>query len=127
MSSILLDSDVVINILKKKEETLRKLNTILDNNLAISVITVAEIFAGVRDSGIESVEKLFSYFEIVDIDKNIAKVAGNYAKEYKKAYCGISLEDYLIASTAKVKKYKLWSYNKKHYPMRDIELLEVFK
>ena len=123
MSSTLLDGDVVINILKKKEETLNTLNTLIDTNLAISVITVAEIYAGAKDKEIPTIEKLFSFFEIVNIDKTIAKIAGDYAKKYKKAYCGISLEDYLIAATAKYKNYKLWSYNKKHYPMDDIKII----
>ena len=123
MSSTLLDTDVVINILKKQEDTINLLNTIIDTNLSISVITVAEIYAGARAKEIPTIEKLFSFFEIVNIDKNIAKIAGDYAKKYKKAYCGISLEDYLIAATAKDRGFKLWSYNKKHYPMRDIELV----
>jgi predicted nucleic acid-binding protein len=124
MSRVLLDSDVVIKILKKKEETLTKLKSILDEKLAISVITVAEIYAGVRKNEIATVEKLFSYFEIVNIDKEIAKIAGEYANKYKKAYNGISLENYLIAATVKAKGYILWSYNKKYYPMKDIELFK---
>jgi predicted nucleic acid-binding protein len=49
---------------------------------------------------------------------------GNYANVYKKAYNKISLEDYLIAANAKVNSMKLWTNNKKHYPMEDIELVE---
>ena len=105
MSSTLLDTDVVINILKKREDTINLLNTIIDTNLSISVITVAKIYAGARAKEIPTIEKLFSFFEIVNIDK----IAGDYAKKYKKAYCGISLEDYLIAATAKDRGFKLWS------------------
>ena len=123
MNKILFDSDVIINILKKKNETLMKLDTLLDNKLFISPITIAEIYAGVKPKEIESVEQLFSYFEIINIDKEIAKIAGNYANRYKKAFNGISLEDYLIAATAKKYNIKLWTYNKKHYPMDDIKII----
>ncbi len=122
MNKILLDSDVVINILKKKEETIKQLILFNESELYVSPITVAEVFAGARDKEIEIINKLFSYFKIAKINYNIGKIAGDYAKRYKKAFCGISLEDYLIAATAKYYNLSLWSYNKKHYPMDDINL-----
>ena len=124
MSKILLDSDVIINILKKKEETIEQLMLFNGSELYISPITVAEVFAGARDNELETIKKLFSYFKIVEINYNIGQIAGNYAKKYKKAFCGISLEDYLIAATAKYHNLSLWSYNKKHYPMDDIILIK---
>jgi len=122
MSKILLDSDVIINILKKKEETIKRLMLFSESELYISPITVAEVFAGAKNKEIETINKLFSYFKIAEINYYIGKIAGSYAKKYKKAFCGISLEDYLIAATAKYYNLSLWSYNKKHYPMDDINL-----
>jgi len=123
MGRTLLDSDVIINILKKKEETLKQLMLFQERELYISPITVAEVFAGARENEIETINRLFSYFKVAEINYNIGQIAGNYAKKYKKAFCGISLEDYLIAATAKYYNFSLWSYNKKHYPMDDINLL----
>jgi len=120
MNKILLDSDVVINILKKKDETLKQLMLFHDSELYISPITVAEIFAGAKEKEIDTINRLFSYFKIAEINYGIGEIAGVYAKNYKKAFCGISLEDYLIAATAKYYHLTLWSYNKKHYPMDDI-------
>jgi predicted nucleic acid-binding protein len=120
MDKILLDSDVIINILKKKEETLKQLMQFQESELYISPITVAEIFAGAKESEIDTINRLFSYFKVAEINYGIGEIAGVYAKKYKKAFCGISLEDYLIAATAKYHHLTLWSYNKKHYPMDDI-------
>jgi predicted nucleic acid-binding protein len=120
MTKILLDSDVVINILKKKEETLQKLNSLLECEFYISPIVIAEIYAGARPKEIEQIEQLFSYFKIVNIDGDIGIITGNYANEFKKAFNGISLEDYMIAATAKYYNLSLWTYNKKHYPMKDL-------
>jgi len=39
-----------------------------------------------------------------------------------KAFQGISLEDYLLAATARVHRCPLWTRNRKHYPMDDIEI-----
>jgi len=122
MGRVLLDSDVIINILKKKEETLKQLMLFQEEELYISPVTVAEVFAGARENEIETIKRLFNYFKVAEINYNIGEIAGNYAKKYKKAFCTISLEDYLIAATAKYYKLSLWSYNKKHYPMDDIIL-----
>jgi len=66
---------------------------------------------------------LFSFFEIINIDAQIGFIAGKYANKYSKAFNKISLEDYLIAATVRVYNLVLWTYNKKHYPMKDITLL----
>jgi len=47
-------------------------------------------------------------------------LTGKYANEFRKAFNGISLEDFMIAGTAKHYNLALWTYNKKHYPMRDL-------
>ena len=47
---------------------------------------------------------------------------GLYANRYSKAFQGISLEDYLLAATARVHRCPLWTRNRKHYPMDDIDI-----
>jgi len=63
---------------------------------------------------------LFSYFKSLEIGDDIGILTGNYANKFQKAFNGISLEDFMIAATAKYYNLTLWTYNKKHYPMRDI-------
>jgi len=120
VNKVLLDSDVVINILKKKEETLTKLKRLEAHEFYISPIVIAEIYAGARPKEIAQIEALFSYFKSLDINDEVGVLTGKYANEYRKAFQGISLEDYMIAGTAKFYGLQLWTYNKKHYPMRDL-------
>ena len=120
MTKVLLDSDVVINLLKKKEETFEQLNALGESEFYISPIVIAEIYAGARPNEIEQIEELFSYFKTVDINPQIGVMTGEYANKFRKAFNGISLEDYMIAGTAKYYNLTLWTYNKKHYPMRDL-------
>jgi len=120
MTKVLLDTDVVINILKKKEETLQELNELNECEFYISPIVIAEVYAGARKKEIKEIEMLFSYFKSLEIGDDIGILTGNYANEFKKAFNGISLEDFMIAATAKYYNLTLWTYNKKHYPMRDI-------
>ena len=120
MTDILLDTDVVINILKKKEETLAKINSFSECEFYISPIVIAEIYAGARPEETAQIEQLFGYFRTVDINSAIGYIAGRYANDFRKAYNGISLEDFMIAGTARHYNLALWTYNKKHYPMRDV-------
>jgi len=120
MTKILLDTDVVINILKKKEETLAQINSFAECEFYISPIVIAEIYAGARPKEIAQIEQLFSYFKTIDINSEIGYITGKYANEFRKAFNGISLEDFMIAGTAKYYNLALWTYNKKHYPMRDL-------
>jgi len=120
VDKILLDSDVVINLLKKKEETLKKLQDLGECEFCISPIVIAEVYAGARPKENEQIEALFSYFISLDINAEVGVITGKYASTFRKAFQGISLEDYMIAATANYYGLKLWTYNKKHYPMEDL-------
>ena len=52
-------------------------------------------------------------------------MAGIYANKFRKAWQGISMEDFLLAATPKMNHCPLWTGNFKHYPMDDIELFSV--
>jgi len=125
MNKVFLDTDVIINILRKQENTLIKLKKFIKQNYKfyISPIVIAEIYAGARKNELEEIEELFSFFEILNINSEIGYITGNYANKYKKAFNKISLEDYMIAATVKYFNIELWTYNKKHYPMDDIKLV----
>ena len=115
---VFLDTDVIINILKKKPKTIDTLQNFINNDVQffISAIVIAEVYQGARKSEYKDIERLFSFFEVVDINAQIGYLAGNYANRYAKAFHTISLEDYLIAATVKFYDLVLWTYNKKHYP-----------
>lgn len=123
MTKVLLDTDVIINLLKKKEETISKINSLQKCEFYISPIVVAEVYAGARAKEIAQIKALLNFFETVTISHEIGLLTGEYANKFRKAFNGISLEDFMIAGTAKHYNMTLWTYNKKHYPMDDIVFL----
>ncbi len=122
---VFLDTDVIINILRKRPETIEKFKSLINQKTKffISPIVIAEIYHGAREKEYKQIEELFSFLEVINIDTQIGFIAGKYANKYSKAFNKISLEDYLIAATVKVHNLTLWTYNKKHYPMEDITIL----
>jgi len=58
-----------------------------------------------------------------DVTPTIAKQAGLYWQEYIKQLKNLSLTDCLIAGTANANNLVMVSLNAKHFPMKDIQLL----
>ncbi len=122
--SLVLDTDIVIHLLKKQPDTVACFLALLEakTSFLISPIVVAEIYAGAFANEHKDVEAFFSLCQRIPIVSDTGRVAGLYAHRYRKAYQGISLEDYLLAATARAHSCPLWTGNRKHYPMDDIEL-----
>jgi predicted nucleic acid-binding protein len=87
--------------------------------LAISVVTLTELTAGMRFGEEERTEKLLELFTILDVDEVIGRKAGDYLRQYNRSH-RVELGDALIAATAALSKAELVTRNLKHYPMTDI-------
>jgi predicted nucleic acid-binding protein len=113
---LLIDTDVIIDYLRDRPEAVSYLEN-LTETLLISVVTVAELYAGVRD-GTEraALESLIQAFEIAVVDEEIAVKGGLYRRDYSKSH-NTGLADALIAATAEFRNARLVTLNSKHFPM----------
>jgi len=126
MTKILLDTDVVINLLKKDELFVQKFLNLCASGIKFyyNPIIIAEVYAGAFENERKDINNFFDRLINIDLCKDVGIKAGLYANKYKKAYNKISLEDYLIASCASKHSLYLWTNNKKHYPMDELKLIE---
>jgi predicted nucleic acid-binding protein len=112
----LYDTDVIIDYLKGESEA-RALLEEETGMQCISVVTVAELYAGARDmKECEVIKGLAEYFEVIDINQEIAKEGGLYKQKYHKSH-NVALPDGLIGATAICLGLELKTLNIKHYPM----------
>lgn len=113
---MLFDTDVLIEYLRGKDEAKAYIDDIKDV-IYMSSITMAELYAGVR-KGNESkkLEIFIETFEVISLNKNIAKTGGLYRNQYKPSH-GTGLADALIAATAKEIGAQVITFNSKHFPM----------
>ncbi|KAF0216762.1 MAG: putative nucleic acid-binding protein contains PIN [Geobacteraceae bacterium] len=119
MKPVLVDTDVLINFLRGKQKAKEFLLTQLDSGpILCSVITVAEIFAGMRPHEQEKTRALLDNLEVVPVTRTIAEKAGLYKRVVKSH--SLELDDCLIAATAHLHKATLATGNDRHYPMDDI-------
>ena len=121
---LVLDTNVVIDLLKKVPLVVERFLSLLEAQtiFLISPIVVAEVYAGAFKREHKDIEALLDLCQRVPMDSDTGRMAGLYANQYAKAFQGIALEDYLLAATARAHRCPLWSHNRKHYPMDDIEL-----
>lgn len=119
----LIDTDVLIWVLRGNGEYERLLQRLKDKQpLAISPITIAEIYKNVFPSELVKTEDILSQFQVYDVTTTIARQAGLYWQSYRKDLKNLNITDCLIAATANVNEATLVSLNKKHFPMKDIKL-----
>lgn len=124
---LLLDTDIVIHLLKKQPLTVARFIELLEAKTVflLSPIVVAEIYAGAFQREHKEIEILFSLCKRISIDSETGQQAGHYAHRYRKSHQGISLEDYLLAASAKLNRCSLWTGNRRHYPMDDLTLFDL--
>jgi predicted nucleic acid-binding protein len=116
MKKLLFDTDVLIDYLRGRDDARDYIDNTRDV-IYISVITIAELYAGVR-KGDESkeLEMFIDTFDVVSLNTNIAKMGGLYRNQYKPGH-GTGLADALIAASAKEIGAQVVTCNTKHFPM----------
>jgi predicted nucleic acid-binding protein len=124
------DTTVFIDYLRGRSEVIPLIQDVLDRriNPAISIITVVELWAGVKDAKDEKRHKaLLSPFRRIQIHSAIAYRAGAMAYSfYKNGDKSISLPDFIIAATAEYLKADIVTRNGKHFQklaLKDVNLI----
>jgi len=125
--TLLIDSDILIDHLRKEQNTLDYIRQKIDDGspLFISVISRIEILCGARKGEDETIQSLFDILTSVDVDLAIADEAGEYLRRFRKSHA-LSIGDAVIAATAKEMGMKLVTRNIKHYPMKDIDIVKPY-
>jgi predicted nucleic acid-binding protein len=85
--------------------------------LLISVVTVAELYAGVREGEERArLERFLRAFEIVPLDLRFAVQGGLYRRDDSKSH-NVGLADVFIAATATRRQVPLVTLTRRHVPM----------
>jgi hypothetical protein len=124
----LIDTDIAIDHFHGHRQTFEYFTqTLADGEiLAMSVVSLTEILAGMRPGEQERTEKLFDLFVILEVDEAIARKAGEYLNQHRSTK-GMELADALIAATAFVASAEVVTRNVKHYPMGDVKLVSPYE
>ncbi len=119
---IVLDTNILIEILKGDRRTIDKIESFTEP-LSVSSITVMELYFGALNKAeLNKLEKFVSLFRIIHLDEKISRKATKLIRRYAKSHT-LDIPDSLIASTALLYDAMLMTYNKKDF--RYIEGLQI--
>lgn len=122
---ILVDTNVIIESLRGKKETVTLLEKIGLKNIAISTITEMELYIGARDKKeLNFIKKRLKKIEIIDFDKKISKKSVELVFKFSKSHT-LDIPDSIIAATSLIYGLPLITYNKKDFKfIPDLKLYE---
>jgi predicted nucleic acid-binding protein len=86
-----------------------------------SAVSAAELWAGARPSEHSAIEFLFRALTCIPVDEEVGRLAGGFLRAYRKSH-SLEIADALIAASAVASQAELWTLNRKHYPMKEVEL-----
>ena len=128
LTGVILDSDVIIEVLRGRADVIEGAYA-LETSATPSYctpISVAEVYAGVRLGEEEVTRAFFEARGEVVLDAATGRRAGLYLARYAQSH-GVEIADALIAAAATTSELRLWTLNRKHYPMDDIQFFEPAK
>ncbi len=123
MTHVLVDSDILIEVFRGRDQSIlnRWIELIASNTVVLySPVTVAEVWHGAKKSEHSATTALFSSLVCAPVDQTVGKQAGAFLAQYSRSH-HLELGDALIAATAALYPAGLWTRNRKHYPMQDVE------
>jgi len=122
VSRILLDTDVLIDVLRARDATQAFLFDLTrDATPCCSVITVAELSAGLREPERDATVALIDSLVVLPVTRQIAEIAGDVRRSTRKA--GATIADCLIAATAIVEAMPIATGNVKHFRLRGVTVV----
>lgn len=121
MPGVLIDTDIAIDFLRGVAYTQPLMGGLWNDDQAmISVLTVYELTAGMRDAEKVVTHDFIDACTVEAITPEIAFKGGELYRKYRAKGVTLTSLDCLIAATALVKGYKVATRNVKHYPEKGL-------
>jgi predicted nucleic acid-binding protein len=112
---ILCDTNVIIETLKGDEKTIKIMESIGLENIAISSVTVMELYFGALNKReLNKIKKHLKALNIVHFDNDVSELAVSMIESYSKSH-GLQIPDAIIAATALSLEIKLFTLNLKDF------------
>lgn len=121
--NVLVDSDILIDVSRARDVALLEKWTQLSGSrhtVLCSPVTLAELWWGVRQHEQPALIALFRGMKCVPADETTGRLAGEFLRRYAGNH-GLKIGDALIAAAAAQHRATLWTRNRRHFPMPEID------
>ncbi|TSJ39503.1 type II toxin-antitoxin system VapC family toxin [Mucilaginibacter corticis] len=121
---VLCDTNIFIHAFNGRQDTIDKLQEIGLSQIAVSVITVMELYQGMSNkTELAQMKKRMKYYNVVAIDNNTSNLAADFIEHFKLSH-NLQIPDAIIGATAVVHQIPLFTYNVKDFNfLPDIKLI----
>lgn len=124
VSGFLLDTTALIDFLRGHAGTAALLEDLKSKApLGCCPVTVAEVFAGVREKDEERVQAFLSTLVFYPITYSASCLAGRWRYSFARKGVTLSLSDCLIAAVAVENRLALVTANEDHFPMEGLVVI----
>jgi len=114
VESVVLDTNILIEILKGDRKTIEKVES-FECELCISSITAMELYYGALNKAeVKKLEKFILLFTMIYPDETLSRKAMELVKRYAKSH-SLDIPDSIIAATTLTRDAKLFTYNRKDF------------
>ena len=121
--SCLLDTDIVIDFLRRRNYARKLLDNWAEKGLlAISALTHLEIYQGIKAGEEGATNAFLDGLTSVTVDVPIARQAGRMLGELRSKGETVGIADSIIAATALQLGVPLLTNNVEHYPFADLKV-----
>lgn len=114
-----LDTSVAVDHLRGVPAAVECLRRSIESGeeIVASEILRFELVAGVRDEARDDLEEFFKVLTWLPVSAEVARGAGELARQYRASHSGIDTADYLIAAAVRLLDAELLTKNVRHFPM----------
>lgn len=118
MRPVLLDSSVLIDVLRGRPEAVAYLDRTRAATALVSVTPVrTEVLGGIRSDGVRVTLDLLREIHWLDVTIDLADVAAGLSRRFRPAHSGVGVVDYLVAAGSIHIDAGLATMNVRHFPM----------
>ena len=123
MQTVIVDTDIAIDYLRGIQYANELMLGLWDGNTAyLSILSVYELYAGMRDNELEDTGNFVDACIIEPVTIEITRKAGEIYRQYRKEGVTLTSIDCLVNASAVVRGHKIATKNKEHYPDKKILL-----
>ena len=122
MAAILLDTTVVIDLLRGRSEAVQRLRRLRDagDSPCVCAVNVEETVRGLRPAESEPASRLFRGLRVVPLGEREGRQAGEWRREHAARGRTLTQADCLVAAAALSVGGRLATGNVKDFPMREL-------
>ncbi len=127
MAIYLLDTNIVIHVLRGEERCVRLVGRLLEegHTLATCGIVAAEVYSGMRPKDTRATKQLLGSLKWLDMDTEAAEAAGSMRRDFSAKGITLSLADCLIAAVSMENGATLATENVRDFPAKGLVVLGV--